>query len=292
MTLSKQDLPNLIGLSSEAKTLEPHLASIQEQGYTVIKGVFDADSCQQAIAAFKCWTAQNSDYAAQHLDAAGYHRRIVNLHLACDELANLFEQPLLNQIEDEFFQAETVLYTSLYFERGTQQDIHQDAPYFCTDPENLFLGVWIALEAADEQNGALEIIPKGHLMSDEIDREAIARRYYEDLAELKHVEIQIWDDYQQAVVNECARSGLVKQQLSVEQGDVIIWHPLAPHGGGLIQAIERTRHSVVMHVVPRGISVYGANLFFNPMAVVEPKAWEYRRLKQRLMIDQGQPHFQ
>lgn len=38
---------------------------------------------------------------------------------------------------------------------------HQDATYLCTDPPSV-IGLWLALEDADETNGCLEVLPGAH----------------------------------------------------------------------------------------------------------------------------------
>ncbi len=77
------------------------------------------------------------------------------------------------EFQDLLYQQETVLYTSLFYERGSAQDLHRDTPYFSTRPEYRYFGMWVALEDVDAQNGPLMVAPGGHLL-DELDREAMA----------------------------------------------------------------------------------------------------------------------
>ena len=69
---------------------------------------------------------------------------------------------------------------------------------------------------------------------------------------------------------------------SVQKGDVLIWHPQLPHGGGQIADRTRTRNSIVMHTVPEGVPVYHAYAFFDPAnSLPGQAAWPTERLHGR-----------
>lgn len=46
---------------------------------------------------------------------------------------------------------------------GREKGWHQDTSYFSVMPIDAVLGIWIALDPADEENGCLEVIPAAHL---------------------------------------------------------------------------------------------------------------------------------
>jgi hypothetical protein len=79
----------------------------------------------------------------------------------------------------------------------------------------------------------------------------------------------------------------------VKKGEVILWHPLLPHGGGEIKDPTRTRHSLVSDTVPEMTPVYRMDVFFDT-AHTPPASpvWGYHMLKDadglpdyRLMAD-------
>ena len=72
---------------------------------------------------------------------------------------------------------ETALYTSLLFERGSQQKLHRDSPLFVTRPEGCYLGVWAALEDTDGENGPLLVVPGSHRLPP-LDLHAMASELY------------------------------------------------------------------------------------------------------------------
>ena len=272
--------------------IQAHLNDIDVNGFTVVPNCFTELDCARGIISFYEWIRKNFNYARQHLDKDSHFQRLVNLHSACPNLAMLFESPKILAILDSFFDSETVIYTSLYFEKGTQQPIHRDNPVFHTVPQNLFLGVWFALEDANEENGCLEIIPGGHRVLSDIDTEAIAGKFYDNLNTIEHSDDTLWVEYQKLVLEECNKNGLVIERIPVKAGDVVIWHPLAPHGGSEIRNIQLTRHSIVMHVVPKNISVYGCDLFFNNNRTPWRDPYQYELIQNRYMIHQGTTCFQ
>ena len=244
--------------------IERHLEELEEQGVTVIPDQFKegtVDRIREDLAEF---TSLNRHLFDKHLDADGHYPRIINLHLAFPELLRLYtENPIALGVQDAFFNAESSVYTTLYYERGSAQPIHRDTPYFCTRPELRYLGVWVAMEEANDLNGCLNIIRGGHLVP-EFDREKIALSHFDSLDDVPPASDVLWNEYQSMVADKCAELGLKVEQLEVEKGDTVIWHPQLPHGGSPITDITRTRHSLVVHVAPVGCPVYYQDVFFNP----------------------------
>jgi ectoine hydroxylase-related dioxygenase (phytanoyl-CoA dioxygenase family) len=274
-----------------------HCRHLSEEGFAHIRGGFPPAVVEEVLKGVKQALARNEAIFGRHLDADGHYPRIINLHLLHHPLLRLFtESSLALAVQDAFFGAPSSLYTSLYFERGSAQSTHRDTPYFATRPEYRYLGVWVALEDADEFNGCLEIIRRGHLVP-EPDRPAIALQNYKTLDEVPPTSPSghdiLWDEYQAKVVDECFARGLSKERLEARAGDIIIWHPQLPHGGSHIQDLSRTRHSFVMHVTPVGTPVYQQDAFFNPEKPFSERAkWKYgkfggRKYVEGLMIDIG-----
>lgn len=246
-----------------------HIDNLMRDGFTVIKGAIPKEKCRSIIDNFKEFAELNSEKFTKFLDRDGHYPRIANLHSAFPELIDLFDQnKIAFEVQEAMFGTSPSLYTSLFYERGSAQPIHRDTPYFSTKPEMYFLGVWVALEDANEQNGALDVMRGGHSIT-EPDRAAIALSHFDSLDAVPSSSAVLWDGYQGEVQRLCAEAGLQKEQLAVEAGDTIIWHPQLPHGGGQIQDITKSRFSFVMHTTPVGMPVYHHDKFFNPAAPAE-----------------------
>jgi phytanoyl-CoA hydroxylase len=271
-------------VGSEARQ---HLNHLLGDGFTVVRGGFAPGVLDEVLAGVKKKLSRNAAIFGRHIDSDGHYPRIINLQALYSPLLRLFtENQLALAVQDAFFGEPSALYTSLYYERGSAQSIHRDTPYFSTRPEYRYLGVWVALEKADQSNGCLQVIRKGHLLP-ELDRAAIALQYYKTLDEVpSHAQAGqdvLWDTYQEKVIDGCREQGLVPELVEAEAGDVVIWHPQLPHGGSHIQDLSRTRHSFVMHVTPYRTRVHQQDVFFNPAKQVPEKvrASGYRKFDGR-----------
>lgn len=273
-----QSLP-LTGISNE---LSGQLKQFMRDGFIVLENSVAPKICDHIQSQFKRFTDRNRDYFDKYRDANGYLHRIVNLHLALPSLVCLFsENRKALDFQDALFGAETTVYTSLYFERGSTQAIHRDTPYFCTRPEYCYVGMWVALEDATEENGCLEAYRGGHLVP-EIDRTKFGTLHYGDVANIPPIPLKLFDAYQTHIQDQCRNAGLVKELVPLKKGSTLIWHPQLPHGGSAIRNSRLTRHSIVFHNVPLGTPVFQANAFFNPgRELPDSAAWGYETFKGR-----------
>jgi phytanoyl-CoA hydroxylase len=248
-----------------------HLDALNTDGFTVVQGGIDPELCTAANADIDEFKTRNRGAVAKNLDEAGRMYRVVNLHLASEAIASLFSQNRALEVCDQFFDDETALYTSLLFERGSEQEPHRDSPLFVTRPEGRYLGVWAALEDTDYENGPLLVVPGSHRLP-ALDIDAMASKLYGEPSTAPPDDESGWDTYQGAVRAQASDAGLAPQEVHVKAGDVIIWHPLLLHGGAEHRATQRTRRSLVMHVTPRGMPVYHQDVFFHPAKDVPPVA--------------------
>lgn len=102
-----------------------------EQGYVVLPASLPDSLCDEAVDSFHGSAEVNPQLFRSHLDAHGHYPRIVNLHLVIPTLLRLFtENKAALTVQDFLFGAETTLYISLFYERGSAQDLYRDTPYF------------------------------------------------------------------------------------------------------------------------------------------------------------------
>ena len=212
--------------------------SFKDDGYFIIKDVLSHEEC---------------DLAAADIDkfyASGNGSRVVNLHMDSEAVLNaITKKKVFDWLSENCFEAPAI-YTTLSFQKGTQQPIHRDVPHFFTSPLYKFVGVWYALEDTDLDNGCLQYYKGGHKIAD-LDGEMIFNGNIESSMNY----------YQSEVQKSCQHLPLERGVL--KKGDVIVWDALLPHGGGKILKEGATRKSVVAHCVPMGTRVYNAKKFFN-----------------------------
>jgi phytanoyl-CoA hydroxylase len=258
------------------------LQELEANGYVVIRECIARSNCDDLLSQINAFKARNQDIISRNADEFGNLYRVVNLHLAVDALADSFVSiDAALETCDGFFSVETSLYTSLYYERGSEQALHRDSPYFCTRPANKYLGVWLALDDVNDDNGPLRVVPRSHLLPD-IDVEKLGREIFGDLNKISSASMEGWNRYQSEVQKQCDKQGLVALNVHVSKGDVIIWHPLMFHGGAPHVVKQRSRCSFVMHVTPVGVPVYHMDVFFNPCRrVSETASWRYASWRGR-----------
>lgn len=274
-----RDVLEKMTLSDADKRALEHFAT---KGYLIIKGAIPADIVGEAKAAYETLVAGNPVLR----DIASKDRRLPNFHKYAEAGKKVFSRSKeALRFQDLLFGYRSSAYTCLYFKYGTQQSIHRDIPVFCTQPTNFYFGVWYALEDARIDNGALRAVPGGHRV-DTIDQYALAAQHTNDAGSIHPTDSPMWSIYQQAVQQECAGHGLEEISIEMEQGDVLIWHPLLPHGGGTILGDGVTRHSIVYHVVPEGCPVYQMDVFFNRnrQDVSDLATWRYELFEDRLFV--------
>lgn len=266
--------------------------SLRENGYVVVRGAVGAEECRRALEGIDALKSRYKDIVAANADEFGHLYRVVNLHRAVDELADAFANNHSGlAICDAFFGERASLYTSLYYERGSEQALHRDTPYFCTRPAGKYLGVWLALDDVDGGNGPLKVVPQSHLLPP-IDVRALRKQVFGD-RKVPPMSAKGWDSYQAAVQNQCDERGMAPVEVHVEQGDVIIWHPEMFHGGAAHLQKERSRRSLVMHVTPEAVPVHHIDVFFDPDRRVSSRApWSYeahldRKVAKHKQVDFG-----
>jgi phytanoyl-CoA hydroxylase len=273
-------------LSQCPPAIRGYVTDLLQTGITVIRGALPAYLCDNLRDGFVDFAYRNPRIFNQYQDEYGHYPRIINLHVVFAPLFDLLQQnPIALGVQDYLFDSETVLYTSLFYERGSGQPVHRDTPYFATRPEYRYLGVWVALEDTDVDNGPLMVVRRGHLIP-EFDREAMARQFYANLDDIEASSDRLWNAYQTKLARECELVGLRTEPVCVEKGDTIIWHPQAPHGGSDIRDLRRTRYSFVMHTTPVGVPVYHHDVFFHPSKPFSDKApWGYVKPGDRRYAD-------
>jgi hypothetical protein len=233
-------------------------------GFVVIEGAVSPELCDSAVAAFRKLELDNPEIFLPARLGSSRYPRIVNLHLVLPQFRELFESNIKAlSLQDFLFGDEACVYTSLFFEHGSEQNLHRDTPYFCTRPEYRYFGMWVALEDVDDDNGPLMVAPGGHRLEDP-DRAALAKAFLPPDAATPQFSEPLWNAYQQAVADACDQAGLPRQNVRLAKGDTIVWHPQLPHGGRAIRDYDRTRLSVVYHCIPKDTPVYKLDAFLNP----------------------------
>jgi phytanoyl-CoA hydroxylase len=278
--LDRADALRELERRTEDPFLREHARNMIRDGVTRVPGAVAPELCDSVAAAFRRYR-EDSSQAASFRD--GHHTRLSNFHLASSEALDLGLHPRALRLLDFLFGRRAALCNSLTFNKGTQQELHRDSPFFHTQPEGLFFGVWIALEDVSQEAGPLlYYYPGGHRLR--IDRLAIAERHPGASSK------ELFDAYSAEVRRRCERSGLAEARATtMRKGDMLLWHPQLPHGGSPLVDPRLTRYSIVFHYMPEGTAIHGMDAFFSASFPTTPNPLRTERGRQ--LLAHGQARF-
>jgi ectoine hydroxylase-related dioxygenase (phytanoyl-CoA dioxygenase family) len=264
--------------AAQGPSMHEHLQSFFLKGYIHLQESISPQLCDKVLDEFHRLRINNKDLLVKNGVSLENMQRVVNLHIALPSLLECWKLNKGIEVLQSIFGSKPALYTSLFFEKGSEQDIHRDTPYFWTQPGYNYVGFWVALEDATLQNGALTVVPGGHRLP-EINRKKIPELYYTLNEVIDPWDPRLWEAYQGELQRQCQEAGLKEEVLEVKKGDLVIWHPQLPHGGTPVRQRNATRYSFVVHATPPGMNVFHQDAFFRPQSKVKKEApWKYADL--------------
>jgi hypothetical protein len=170
------------------------------------------------------------------------------------------------------FDEEPVLFGSLTFDIGSEQEPHIDAAFFYTRPETAMAGVWTAFEDIVSDAGPLFYVDGSHKWPRLQSAEVLAE--HPDLKARVDAYRAAGGPVDQGLSNEVYEAYIAKLEQLVEEnidarmpamlkkGDVFIWHPWLVHGG--MPRLDRslTRRSMVVHYIGESSKMWDQHNFF------------------------------
>lgn len=162
---------------------------------------------------------------------------------------------------------------SLTFENGSSQAQHVDNWFFYTKPEKDMIGIWIALEDVEDDAGPLFYYENSHLL------ESIDPSKYDCSIEEKGNKLT--KDLIEKTKN------LNKKNVNVKKGDIFVWAYNLVHGGSEILNINKSRNSIVFHLIDEEAELYSFTNYMKYgkeidsslkiiVKTVEKNGWKYQ----------------
>lgn len=247
----------------------------EEKGYCVFPGLIpeeDADALVSELDEFRTSCGETKD-------EFGYGQRIGLFHIVNEKSLQIALHPKIVDFVRWAMDCEPLLYGSLSFEAGTEQELHQDSIFFHTEPGHHMVGVWIALEDIDPQAGPLFYVPGSHKWDFPVGEDVLlanphfeervlkARRGEmapEEIAELSGEMGRAWTEQ---LLDQEATYGVPRVNNIAKKGDVFVWHGRLAHGGSARQDRSLSRNSMVCHFISTECLFFDMNTFF-----VKPRA--------------------
>jgi ectoine hydroxylase-related dioxygenase (phytanoyl-CoA dioxygenase family) len=233
-------------------------------GFSILRKVYNTSEIDQ----YNQIVAEVRTQVNDGKDEQGYGDRIGQLHQKYPELLNLACEPRVLSFLKWAFNDDPVVFGSLNFERGTQQDAHIDAIFFWPEPSYSMCGCWVALEDIHPSSGPLFYVPESHGwpffrsqdIADSRPDLALRRSAVRNPQASAEERAAVVGELGKAWTDEFHKLERKKQSkrlpISLRAGDVVFWHSLLAHGGSPRLDPKLSRKSVVFHYIGKRTRLY------------------------------------
>lgn len=150
----------------------------------------------------------------------------------------IFHPAISNFLTDLYRGNKPTNLQSLTYKHSSQQGEHSDLYLVSPDwagnyNRDTLTASWIALEDANEINGALIIYPGSHLIPN---KKKLAEDFNNN-----------YGDYVEYCQDICQQHNIKSEYFYAKKGDVLFWHGDFIHAGGVVKDWSKTRFSIVCH---------------------------------------------
>ena len=171
----------------------------------------------------------------------GYGGKIMFAIHVSELLNSIGNDEKLNDLLSVLLDGNSILFQSINFIKGSEQDTHSDSIHMTTYPLGGLLGVWIALEDVGEDNGPLHYYPGSHKLPYYLNKD------YDNVGNSLMIGDKSYSAYEKMIGEKIKELGLKKEIFKAKKGDLLIWHANLFHGGEKHKNQESTRKSMVYH---------------------------------------------
>tara|TARA_A100001011_G_C14300905_1_gene840731 strand:- start:18 stop:908 length:891 start_codon:yes stop_codon:yes gene_type:complete len=144
----------------------------------------------------------------------------------------IFHKSISNALREFNGEKDHIHYQSMFFDKSTGTQLHQDTWYLDTQPRGNLVGVWIALEDININSGPFIVYTN-------TDKKIINPSKY-DFKDLEN-DKRFKKDY----------SDSKKFQFLAQKGDLLIWDSFSIHGAETALEENSTRKSITSHFYPK-----------------------------------------
>lgn len=215
------------------------IASFHRRGVLKVDFGFDPGLLDAIVEKVHCY------YPEEYRRGEVVSVRIQDAWKRVDEARQLAVHTTVTTVLRELLGRKPLPFQTLNFPVATGQAAHSDDIHFSSDPGGYMMGVWVALEDMDENNGPLFYYPGSHLLP----------VYSMQDFNLK-AGIDQYPAYEAGIGRIIQENNLSPELGLVKKGEALIWHANLLHGGASVKDRNRTRHSQVTHYYFEGCKYY------------------------------------
>ncbi|MCJ8012724.1 phytanoyl-CoA dioxygenase family protein [Paenibacillus sp. KQZ6P-2] len=156
-------------MTLSGKVLSPEqLTAFQTEGYLIVKGLFEPEELADIKNIFEIMSQTKipghfePEFDSVTEDPLKRYPRVMHPHrIHPTAMKYMLHRPVMNVLEDLYGEAALAAQSMYYYKppgsRG--QALHQDNFYLKVEPGNC-IAAWTAIDAADEENGCLLVVPE------------------------------------------------------------------------------------------------------------------------------------
>ncbi len=236
--LKRNDLIPQISETELFRTLDVQsqqsLLHFEMEGYAILKQYLDANTVD-AI------NKEIDTLLEQKKVNFKYGKKIMFAIHKSNILKNVGESKELLELLSSIMHEDVKLFQSINFITGSEQHTHSDSIHMTTFPLGGLLGVWIALEDIELDNGPLHYYPGSHKLPYYLNED------YNNEGSFFLTGDKDYSQYEKMVEEKLLQHSNKKSTFTAKKGDVLIWHANLFHGGEPHLNKAKTRKSMVLH---------------------------------------------
>ncbi len=239
-----------------------------EHGWVVLKGAADPAEIDRLRVEIERFRAR----AGGGRDRQGHGVRIGLLHAVNRCSLNMALNVRVRSFLARAFGGEPVLFGSLTFDVGSEQEPHIDAAFFATEPQHGMAGCWFALEDIHPDSGPLFYVDGSHRWERQWSTEVLAKDAELDALVKKHrqsgkaydleLSERVYKGYIALLARRLEEKHATLTPALIKKGDVLIWHAWLVHGGSPRLNPALTRRSMVAHFIRADARFWDQHRFF------------------------------
>jgi ectoine hydroxylase-related dioxygenase (phytanoyl-CoA dioxygenase family) len=210
-------------LRSRPQSIAEQQAFYEEHGYLILDPEIPPNVLDGAVADCASLYAEND-------------RRVQDAWKQSLNVKAIATAPKVLDILREFYGRKPLPFQTLNFRYGTEQAVHSDTIHFNSMPAGFMVGVWVALEDMDMNNGPVVYYP-GSQKIPEIDMKDVGVA-----AHSGH-----YPHYVCYIMGVLKGAKLPPRYATIKKGQAFLWASNLLHGGSAHKDPSRSRHSQVTH---------------------------------------------
>lgn len=156
-------------------------------------------------------------------------------------LRKIGEDKKLLELLNSLVGDEMKLFSSINFIMGSEQKTHSDSIHMTTYPLGGLLGVWIALDDINDENGPLHYYPGSHKQPYYLNAD------YDNAGNAFMIGSKDYSAYEAMIAEKLEDQQSNKKVFHAKKGDLLVWHANLFHGGEPHINKSKTRRSMVFH---------------------------------------------